>query len=98
MAEDRLDYYFNIHSNAKCRYEENLVVINLSVDAFSIQENEFEFRKDFTEWPDISYADIFAYLTNFPSIYTKKRLKACKSLGLISTYLVDYYLPFKLKE
>ena len=98
MAEDRLDYYFNIHSNAKCRYEENLVVINLSVDAFSIQENEFEFRKDFTEWPDISYADIFAYLTNFPSIYTKKRLKAYKSLGLVSAYLVDYYLPFKLKE
>ena len=39
MAEDRLDYYFNIHSNAKCRYEEKLVVINLSVDAFSIEEN-----------------------------------------------------------
>ena len=47
MAEDRLDYYFNIHSNAKCRYEEQLVVINLSVDAFSIQENEVELSKDF---------------------------------------------------
>ena len=63
MAQDRSDYYFNLHSNAKS-------------DTFSIHENEFELSKDFTEWPDISYADIFAYLINFSSTYTKNSLKA----------------------
>ena len=80
MAQDRSDYYFNLHSNAKSRYEEKLVAINLSIDPFSIQEIESELSKDFTKWPDISYADIFEYLINFPSIYTKKSLKAYKSL------------------
>ena len=80
MAQDRSDYYFNLHSNVKSRYEETLVAINLSTDPFSIQENEFVLSKDFTKWSYISYADIFAYLINFPSIYTKKSLKAYKSL------------------
>ena len=80
MAQDRSDYYFNLHSNVKSRYEETLVAINLSIDPFSIQENEFVLSKDFTKWSYISHADIFAYLINFPSIYTKKSLKAYKSL------------------
>ena len=80
MAQDRSDYYFNLHSNVKSRYEETLVAINLSIDPFSIQENEFVLSKDFTKWSYISYAEIFAYLINFPSIYTKKSLKAYKSL------------------
>ena len=67
MAQDRSDYYFNLDSNAKSRYEEKLVDIDLSIDQFSIQENELELSKDFTKWPDVSYADIFAYLINFPS-------------------------------
>ena len=69
MAQDRSDYYFNLHSNAKSRYEEKLVAINLSIDPFSIQEIESELSKDFTKWPDISYADIFAYLIN---VYREK--------------------------
>ena len=80
MAQYRSDYYFNLHGNAKSRYEEKLVAIDLSIDPFSIEEHEFELSKDFTKWPDISYADIFAYLINFLSIYTKKSLKAYKSL------------------
>ena len=46
MAQDRPDYYFNLHSNAKSRYEEKLVAINL----LQIQENEFELSTDFTKW------------------------------------------------
>ena len=80
MAQDRSDYYFDLHGNGKSRYEEKLVAIDLPIDLFSIQEDEFELSKDFTKRPDISYADIFEYLINFPSIYTKKSLKAYKSL------------------
>ena len=29
MAQDRSDYYVNLHSNAKSRYEEKLVAIEL---------------------------------------------------------------------
>ena len=46
MAQDRSDYYFNLHSNVKSRYEEKVIAIDLSIDPFSIQENEFELRKD----------------------------------------------------
>ena len=61
---------FNLHGNAKSRYEEKLVAIDLSIYPFSTFSTFFS--KDFTKWPDISYADNFAYLINFPSIYTKK--------------------------
>ena len=47
MAQDRSDYYFNLHSNVNSRYEEKVIAIDLSIDPFSIQENEFELRKDF---------------------------------------------------
>ena len=71
MAQDRLDYYFNLHSNDKRKISCHRFI---SIDPFSIQENKFELSKDFTKWPDISYADIFAYLINFPipRIYTNK--------------------------
>ena len=69
MAQDRSNYYFNLHSNAKSRSKEKLVAIDLSIDPFSLHENEIDLSKDFTKWSDILYADIFAYLINFPSIY-----------------------------
>ena len=39
MAQDRSNYYFNLHSNAKSRYKEKLVAIDLSIDPFSLHEN-----------------------------------------------------------
>ena len=50
MAQDKSGYYFNLDSNAKSRYEEKLVAIDLSIDPFSIDK----LSKDFTKWPDIS--------------------------------------------
>ena len=97
MAQDKSDYYFNLHSNAKSRYVEKLVAINLSIDSFSVQENKFELSKDFTKWPDISYADIFAYL-NFPSIYTKRSLKAYKSLECYKYVLSGLVFDIKVKR
>ena len=34
MAQDRSNYYFNLDSNAKSRYEEKLVAIDLCIDQF----------------------------------------------------------------
>ena len=98
MARDRSDYYFNLHSNAKSRYEEKIVATDLSIDPFSIQENEFEFSKDFTKWPDISCADIFACLINFPSIYTKKFLKAYKFLESYNYVLSGLVFDIQVKR
>ena len=98
MAQDRSDYYFNLHGNAKSRYEEKLVAIDLSIDLFSIQEDEFELSKDFTKWPDISYADIFEYLINSPSIYTKKSLKAYKSLESYKYVLSGLVFDIQVKR
>ena len=72
MARDRSDYYFNLHSDAKSRYEEKLVAIDL----LQIQENELELSKDFTKWPDISYADIFAYLNKLSQYLYKEKLES----------------------
>ena len=55
MAQDRLDYYFNLSRNVKNWYEEKLVAIDLFIDSFSTQENEFEFSEDLSKWSDISF-------------------------------------------
>ena len=49
VAQDRSDYYFNLHSNAKSWCEEKLVTIDLSIDPFSIQEYSFQLSEDFTK-------------------------------------------------
>ena len=94
MAQDKSRYYFNLDSNAKSRYEEKVVAIDLSIDPFSIDK----LSKDFTKWPDISYADIFAYLINFPSIYTKKSLKAYKSLESYKYVLSGLLFDIQVKR
>lgn len=55
MAQDRSDYYFNLSRNVKNWYEEKLVAIDLFIDSFSTQENEFEFSEDLSKWSDISF-------------------------------------------
>lgn len=55
MAQDRSDYYFNPSRNVKNWYEEKLVAIDLFIDSFSTQENEFEFSEDLSKWSDISF-------------------------------------------
>ena len=55
MGKDRSDYYFNLHRSLK---RSKVSFTDLSIDPFSVQENEFESSKDFSKWSDISYEDI----------------------------------------
>lgn len=76
----RSDYYFKLDENAKRRYEQKLFMLDLTEDPFSWKENEFQLTNDVTKWPELSFADIFVYLINFPSDFTKQSLKSYKSL------------------
>ena len=55
MGKDRSDYYFNLHRSLK---RSKVSFTDLSIDPFSVQENEFESSKDVSKWSDISYEDI----------------------------------------
>ena len=79
-SKKRSKYYHDLDNVAKIRYEEKISVLNIDYDPFFLKDNEFELTGDITKWPDVTFADIFAYLINFPSSYTKSSLKAYKSL------------------
>ena len=79
-SKKRSKYYHDLDNVAKIRYEEKISVLNIDYDPFFLKDNEFELTGDITKWPDVTFADIFAYLINFPSSYTNSSLKAYKSL------------------
>ena len=81
MSRDRKfsDYYIQLEVDAKKRYQEKLDSIAREVDdpytfgtGLSITEAQ--------SIPDIEYPDIYNFLINTPSPYTKEELKAYKSL------------------
>ena len=76
----RSDYYYKLDIPAKRRYEEKLIQLELENDPYTLKDTDYDFTKDIRGWPDIVYADIFVYLINYPSMYTKTSLKAYKSL------------------
>ena len=94
----RPDYYFKLDETAKKRYEEKLAVLKLSTDPFSLKENSFDCTKNIKKWSGITFADIFSYLINFPSMYTNKGLKAYKSLDSYKYVLSGLVFDVKVKD
>lgn len=71
-------YYQELEIGAKKRYCQKVDLIGANVDdPYTLPR-----RKDFHfgAWPEIEYPDIYNYLINTPSPYTKDELKAYKSL------------------
>ena len=96
----RSDYYYKLETPAKKRYEVKLIQLELENDPYTLENTDYDLTRDIRGWPDIVYADIFVYLINYPSMYTKTSLKAYKSLEsykYVQSGLVDEVKVKKLK-
>ena len=73
------EYVKNLTNSAKSRYLEKLTVAGKRTlpDPYSIRNG---WTADLTDWPDLTFGDIYTYLIETPGIYTKESLKAYKSL------------------
>ena len=71
--------YMNLNSDDRKKYEEKLITADGTVlpDPYTLVEN---WKDNVKLLPDITWADIYNYLINTPSLYTNENLKACKSL------------------
>ena len=72
-------YYDDLDAVAQRRYRQKLEIAGLPSDPYS--SNDFvSATLDRTLWPQVEYPDIYNYLINAISPYTKEQLKAYKSL------------------
>ena len=77
-------YYLELDDEeAKKRYNEKLIYIKATEDPYCLLENPSSITSncvEWSQWPDVLYADIYNYLILTPSTYTHEQLKAYKSL------------------
>ena len=76
----RSSYYHKLPTEAKNRYDAKLHAMQLVFDPLVIWKNYYQLTDHFEQWPNVSYADIYAYLIDHPSTYTHQQLKAYKGL------------------
>ena len=57
-------------------------------DPYSLPDNEW--LQDMKTWPSLQWPDIYMYLINSPSVYTKESLKAYKSLDAVNFVLCGH--------
>ena len=72
-------YYQQLPESARKRYAEKLDMIGFSCDPY-VKHSSHQWSKASTKWPEIEYPDVYNYLVNTPSPYTKEEMKAYKSL------------------
>ena len=72
-------YPSSLNSDDRKKYEQKLVTADGTVlpDPYTLVEN---WKDNMKLLPDITWADIYNYLINTPSLYTNENLKAYKSL------------------
>ena len=81
--ERKSDYFFDLSSQAKERYEAKVVSSGLRIDPYAIEDwNEAP-----EEVPDVRWSDMMLYMVSTPSPYTReeikvseKKIQACRFL------------------
>ena len=95
----RSKYYYNLNDFAKKRYEQKLTELKIPNDPLALDETkDFNLTTDISNWPDVSFADIFCYLINYPSQYSKGSLKAYKSLESYKYVISGLVFNVKVKS
>lgn len=86
MQSSRSAYFDNLEADDQQQYTKKLTLNNGRIleDPFSITEG---WIADITRLPDISWPDIYTYLIETPSEFTKDKLKAYKSLSAYNFFL-----------
>ena len=73
-------YYENLNLEPEKRYEEKLSVLEIIFDPYSLSEKDCELTNNVDKWPNLTFADIYSYLINFPSQFISFSLKSYKGL------------------
>lgn len=94
----RSQYYHGLEEIPKKRYEQKLLELKVSDDPFTLKEDEFNHTKDILSWPDLSFADIFCYLIQYPAKFSSSSLKAYKSLEAYKYVVSGLVFNVKVKS
>ena len=72
-------YYSNLNSDDRKKFDEKIITADGTIlpDPYTLVEH---WKDNVKLLPDITWADIYNYLINTPSLYTNKNLKAYNSL------------------
>ena len=66
--------YEQLDSSGKTRYKEKLHMLQLRSDPYLLDKNSRLAERSL--WPPVEFPDVFVYLINSPSPYTKEALKS----------------------
>ena len=99
------DYFQQLKGAAKKRYAEKLDMLGTLSDPYA-DVNTNPWSLDSASWPEVEYLDMYNYLISTPSPYTKKEMKAYKSLegykyfvdGWVGNVLVQHDTASALSE
>jgi len=91
----RSQYYHGLEEIPKKRYEQKLLELKVSDDPFTLK---FNHTKDILSWPDLSFADIFCYLIQYPAKFSSSSLKAYKSLEAYKYVVSGLVFNVKVKS
>ena len=69
--ERKSDFFFDLSSQAKERYEAKVVSAGLRIDLYAIED----WKEVPKEVPDVRWSDTMLYMVSTPSPYTSKRDK-----------------------
>ena len=85
-------YYSELKEDARKRYEEKLKVADCLKDRYCYLESKKSISNalELTEWPDVSFADIYNYLVLSVSSYTPVQLKAWMDITFL--YMVGFMM------
>ena len=86
MGEEMSDHYRQLDSSARKRYKQKMSMLGLSQDPYLFTPGS----ADKTSLPSVEYPEIFNYLINLPSPYTKESLKAYKSSEAWSYFVAGF--------
>ena len=78
-ARARSSYYDGMELEAKKRYDAKIIVFGSLGDPYCVQKKSLT-SVEWQNWPSVEYPDVYNYLITTPSLYTKDKLKAYKSL------------------
>ena len=97
-SQRRSKFYHGLDETPKKRYEQKLLQLKILDDPFSLKDEEFNLTKDILSWPDLSFADIFCYLVQYPSQFSTGSLKAYKSLEAYKYVVSGLVFDVKVKS
>ena len=78
QASPKKRYIETLPPVASERYRKKLDLVGLRKCPYELADQEWE--DDVTKWPGVEFPDIVLYLIGTPGEYTRKKLKAYKSL------------------